>query len=61
MNGKQVIKQLEHNGWVQARVNGSHHMMKKDGITVPVPIHGARDLGIGLVKKIEQQTGVKLI
>jgi predicted RNA binding protein YcfA (HicA-like mRNA interferase family) len=27
---------------------------------VPVPVHGAQDLGIGLLKKIEKQTGVKL-
>lgn len=35
-------------------------MMKKDGVTVPVPVHGARDVGIGLLKKIEERTGVKL-
>jgi len=26
-----------------------------------VPVHGNKDLGIGLVKKIEKQTGVKLV
>lgn len=60
MNGKEVMKELQRNGWVEARVKGSHHMMKKDGITVPVPIHGSKDIGIGLLKKIEKQTGVKL-
>jgi predicted RNA binding protein YcfA (HicA-like mRNA interferase family) len=35
-------------------------MLKKDGVTVPVPVHGSKDLGIGLLKKIEEQTGVKL-
>jgi predicted RNA binding protein YcfA (HicA-like mRNA interferase family) len=35
-------------------------MMKKGRVTVPVPVHGAQDLGIGLLKKIEKQTGVKL-
>ena len=61
MNGKQILKILEVNGWTQTRVNGSHHMMKKGGITVPVPVHGSQDLGIGLLKKIEKQTRVKLI
>ena len=60
MNGKQIIKTLETNGWVHTRSNGSHHMMKKGGVSVPVPVHGAHDLKIGLVKKIEKQTGVKL-
>ncbi|CDH46606.1 hypothetical protein BN874_530035 [Candidatus Contendobacter odensis Run_B_J11] len=35
-------------------------MLKKDSITIPVPVHGSQDLGIGLLKKIETQTGVKL-
>lgn len=60
MNGKRVIKILEAHGWTQTHVNGSHHMLKKDGITVPVPVHGTQDLGMGLLKKIEKQTGVKL-
>ncbi|MBK8534172.1 MAG: type II toxin-antitoxin system HicA family toxin [Candidatus Competibacteraceae bacterium] len=55
-----VIKILERHGWTQTRVNGSHHMLKKDSITIPVPVHGSQDLGIGLLKKIETQTGVKL-
>lgn len=60
MNGKQIVKTLEQHGWIQTRSNGSHHLMKKGRVTVPVPVHGAQDLGIGLLKKIEKQTGVKL-
>jgi predicted RNA binding protein YcfA (HicA-like mRNA interferase family) len=61
MNGKQVIKELMQNGWSLVRVNGSHHMLQKDGQTVPVPVHGSRDLGAGLIRRIEKQTGVKLL
>lgn len=61
MNGKQVVKVLQGNGWVVTRINGSHHMLKKGSLTVPVPVHGTQDLGIGLLKKIEKQTGVKLV
>jgi predicted RNA binding protein YcfA (HicA-like mRNA interferase family) len=36
--------------------------MEKEGYrSVPVPVHGSKDLGIGLLKAIEKQTGVKLI
>jgi predicted RNA binding protein YcfA (HicA-like mRNA interferase family) len=36
--------------------------MEKEGCrSVPVPVHGNKDLGIGLIKTIEKQTGVKLI
>ncbi len=35
--------------------------MEKIGLgAVPVPVHGTKDLGIGLLKTIEKQTGVKL-
>lgn len=60
MNGKQIIKKLQAEGWVLDRVNGSHHMMRKDGKTVPVPVHGSKDVGIGLLSKIEKQSGIKL-
>jgi len=45
MNGKQVIKKLKDSAWVLDRITGSHHVMMKDGIVVPVPVHGAKDIG----------------
>ncbi len=36
-------------------------MEKKGYCSIPVPVHGSNDLGIGLLKTIEKQTGVKLI
>ena len=62
MNGKQVIDKLKTAGWTLARINGSHHMMEKDGMprAVPVPVHGTKDIGAGLLADIQRQTGVKL-
>ncbi len=60
MNGKQVILRLKAAGWVLDRVHGSHHIMAKDGQAVPVPVHGTRDLGAGLLAAIARQSGVKL-
>lgn len=60
MNGKELIKKLEAEGWRLHRVNGSHHIMHKGGISVSVPIHGSKDLKIGTVLSIGKQTGVKL-
>ena len=60
MNGKQAISKLKADGWVVSRINGSHHILTKDGVAVPVPVHGSRDLGIGLLAAIQRQTGVKL-
>lgn len=61
MNAKQVIKKLEKCGWRLRRIRGSHHIFTKDSVSVPVPLHGSKDLGIGVIKSIEKQTGVKLV
>jgi predicted RNA binding protein YcfA (HicA-like mRNA interferase family) len=60
MNGKQVIKLLEKEGWKLDRITGSHHLLEKDGKVVPVPVHGTVDLGKGLIAAIQRQTGVTL-
>ncbi|MDD2802235.1 MAG: type II toxin-antitoxin system HicA family toxin [Methylobacter sp.] len=62
MNGKQIIAALKKEGWNLSRIEGSHHIMEKDGMPrgVPIPVHGSKDIGIGLLKAIEKQTGVKL-
>ena len=60
MNSKDVIAKLKAAGWTLNRVNGSHHIFTKDGKAVPIPVHGTRDLGAGLVSAIQRQTGVKL-
>lgn len=60
MNGKQVIAKLQAAGWTLGRINGSHHVMVKGSDSVPVPVHGTKDVGPGLLSKIARQTGVKL-
>ncbi len=62
MDGKQILARLRKEGWILARIEGSHHIMEKEGVLrgVPVPVHGTKDMGIGLLKAIEKQTGVKL-
>ena len=60
MNGKDILKKLQADGWRLDRINGSHHIMVKDGVAVPVPVHGSRDVGPGLVAAITRQSGVKL-
>ena len=60
MDGREVVKTLQAAGWKEVRISGSHHILQKDGKSVPVPVHGRRDLGIGLIRRIEKLTGVKL-
>lgn len=60
MSFKTIKRVLLKNGWVEIRVNGSHHQFKKvtGGTTVPVPHHGDRDLSIGVIKSLEKATGL---
>ena len=60
MTGRDVIAKLKAAGWKPERIHGSHHIFTKDGKAVPVPVHGSRDLGAGLLAAIQRQTGVKL-
>jgi predicted RNA binding protein YcfA (HicA-like mRNA interferase family) len=59
MTAKQVIDILRKNGWMLDRVNGSHHIFKKDRVNRPVsvPLHGNADIG-PFAKVILKQTGI---
>ena len=62
MRAKQIVKILEQNGWSLKRVKGSHHIMAKAGFrSVPVPIHGNKDVDENFIRELEKQTGVKLL
>ncbi len=39
MKGKELVKLLHENGWELNRINGSHHIMIKDGKTLYIPVH----------------------
>lgn len=56
MNGQDVVAKLKPAGWKLDRVSGSHHVLVKDGVAVPVPVRGKRDLGVGLLAAIQRQT-----
>lgn len=61
LSGKRIIKLLLNRGWVVKGQRGSHVKLTKDGKITHVPIHGNRDLGIGLLRAIEKQSGEKLL
>lgn len=49
MNSRQIIKQLEADGWLLARVKGSHHQFK----------HPDGDIPAGTLNSIQKQAGWK--
>ena len=61
VSGKNIIRLLLKLGWEVKCQRGSHVKLVKDGKTTEVPIHGNHDLGRGLIKAIEKQTGEKIL
>ncbi|WP_010545658.1 type II toxin-antitoxin system HicA family toxin [Sphingomonas elodea] len=61
MRSREVIRKLEADGWEEVRQTGSHkqfrHPTKPGTTTVP---HPKASLGIGTLKSIERQSGLKL-
>ena len=58
MKDKDLLKLLKKNGWRKVRVNGSDHILQKDGKTTVIPVHG-RDVPVGLLNAILKETGLK--
>jgi len=61
MHSRDLIKQLQKDGWYEVSQVGSHkqfkHPTKKGRVTVP---HPKRDIPIGTLKSIEKQARIKL-
>jgi len=60
MSSRELIKQLEADGWFLRASKGSHHIFvhpyKPGHISVP---HPKKDLGVGLLHKLQKQAGLR--
>jgi predicted RNA binding protein YcfA (HicA-like mRNA interferase family) len=47
-------------GWKLNHVEGSHHILIKEGsdVHLSMPVHKGRDMGIGLLKKLIARAGL---
>lgn len=61
ISGKKIVKLLKKQGWSVISQTGSHIKLRKGKTITHVPVHSNKDLGRGLVKEIEKQTGEKLL
>jgi len=59
MKYSEFHRKVKQNGWRHIRTEGSHYIYEKDGITYPVPYHGAKEIGKGLQIKITKVMGLK--
>lgn len=53
---KKLIKFLGKEGFECVRIKGSHHFFlnQADQRTTSIPLHGRRDIGVGLLRKVLQ-------
>ena len=59
MSGKDFVKKLMQDGWELDRVHGSHHIMRKNGSTLSVPVHKNEDLDKGIYSQLLKKAGYK--
>ncbi len=61
VNAKELVKVLEKKGFRFSRQSGSHAVYINDeGLRTTVPIHGKKELGIGLLRQIMKDTGLSI-
>ena len=60
ITGKKLCKILEENGWMLARIRGSHHVYTKESeeARIIVPVHGNKEIKLGLLKAILKTAGL---
>jgi len=60
ISGKRLCRIIEGKGWQLQRINGSHHIYLKHGLTarISVPVHGNKALKIGLQKHLMKIAGI---
>ena len=60
MTSAELIRRMAKDGWVLRSAKGSHHVythpQRPGHVSVP---HPKKDLGVGLLGKLMQQTGLK--
>jgi predicted RNA binding protein YcfA (HicA-like mRNA interferase family) len=61
MNSRDIIREIERDGWYLVGVSGSHHQFRHPGKPGRVTVqHPRKDVPIGTLRSIERQAGLKL-
>jgi predicted RNA binding protein YcfA (HicA-like mRNA interferase family) len=61
VSGREIVRALRNAGWTLERIQGSHHIMQSpDGRVVSVPVHGAKTLPVGTIKRIVDRVGLSV-
>ncbi len=62
ITGKEAIKAFQEAGFAVARIEGSHHIMKKPGHVyhLSVPVHGRKKLKPGTLRSLIKAAGLSV-
>jgi predicted RNA binding protein YcfA (HicA-like mRNA interferase family) len=60
VTGPEFARLIEARGWRRLRVHGSHHVYGKEGeaARLSIPMHGRRDLKLGLLRHLSKLSGL---
>lgn len=60
VSGDQHVAAFKRAGWKVNHIEGSHHILIKDGseIHLSIPVHKGKILGLGLLKKLIARAGL---
>ena len=59
VTGRDLVRLLRQHGWTLEHIRGSHHILRKGGKTLSVPVHAGTDLGKGLLGRLLKEAGLK--
>ena len=59
-SGRKIIRVFRKAGWVVDRIEGSHHILVKEGTEeiLVVPVHGNKPIKVGLLKGLIKDAGL---
>lgn len=58
ITGKEAVKAFERAGFVLNRVKGSHHILKRNGVRLSIPVHSGITVGVGLLNSLISAAGL---
>lgn len=58
MKSTELHRLVKKHGWIYLHAEGSHYIYEKNGKKYPVPYHGAKEIGKGLLAKIKKDMGL---
>ena len=57
VSGKDFVKKLMKDKWELIRIKGSHYIMRKNDVSLSVPVHKNNDLKAGILNELNKKAG----